>query len=95
MPLDEFWHGDIRLLECYQKAYERDKSYTAWLNGLYVFEASTKAIANGNRTKRSDPVEKYNDWVDPMKRFEKMTKLEAEGNFRRQQIEQNNWFFRK
>jgi hypothetical protein len=97
MPLDEFWHGDLRLLDAYQKAYIRDKSYTAWLNGVYVFEANSKAIANGNRTKKSDKVEQYEDWKDPIKKLKKpiVTTENLEEEFRKQQAEQNAWLFNK
>lgn len=93
MPLEEFWHGDIRLLEVYQKAYIRDKSYTAWLNGSFVFEAQSKATSNGNRTKQSDPIQQYNEWKDPIKSTTQITitKEEQEEEFRTQQAEQNSW----
>lgn len=36
MSVDEFWHGDKRLLEAYRKAYQ-SKIYTeSWLNGVYT-----------------------------------------------------------
>ena len=93
MPLDEFWHGDLRLLEAYQKAYMRDKSYTAWLNGAYIFEASNKAVSNGNRTKKSDPVEQYSDWKDPVQTKSKtiITQDNLESEFRKEQFNQNAW----
>lgn len=93
MPLDEFWHGDLRLFEAYQKAYRRDKSYTAWLSGAYVFEAANKAIANGNRTKKSDPVEQYADWKDPVEIKQKttITQENLEQEFRQSQSNQNAW----
>lgn len=93
MPLDEFWHGDLRLLEAYQKAYIRDKSYTAWVNGSRVFEANSKAVANGNRTKQSDPVEQYSEWKDPIPNAQKpkITKENLENEFRREQANQNAW----
>ena len=90
MPLNEFWYGDVRLLEVYQKAYMRNVSYTAWLQGLYFFEANTKAIANGNRTKRSDPIEKYNDWKDPIPK-PKISKENQDEKFRKTQAQQNLW----
>lgn len=93
MPLDEFWHGDMRLLEVYQKAYMRDKSYTAWLNGAYFFEANSKAISNGNRTKKSDKVETYDQWKDPIeKKVEhNITRDNLEQEFRQSQANQNAW----
>lgn len=93
MPLDEFWHGDMRLLEVYQKAYIRDKSYTAWINGAHIFEAQSKAISNGNRTKKSDPIEQYNDWKDPVQSKQKITitKENLESEFRNSQANQSAW----
>ena len=92
MPLNEFWHGDVRLLDAYQKAYMRDKSYTAWLNGVYIFEADSKVSANANRTKRTDKVEQYGDWKDPIPKKKKtITKENLEGEFRKVQFDQNAW----
>lgn len=93
MPLDEFWHGDLRLLEAYQKAYRRDKSYTAWLNGAYIFEAQSKVSHNANRTKKSDKVEQYADWKDPVetKSKPKITQENLEYEFRQTQFDQNAW----
>lgn len=93
MPLEEFWHGDIRLLEAYQKAYRRDKSYTAWINGSYIFEANSKAITNGNRTKKSDPILEYSQWKDPIEVETKdnITKENLEQEFRTSQANQNAW----
>lgn len=95
MPLDEFWHGDIELLECYQKAYLRNKSYTAWLNGVHIYEAAYKAVSNCLRTKRSDPIEKYSDWKDPVEsnNKKKMVIENVEKEFREQQVAQNAWLF--
>ena len=90
MPLSEFWYGDPRLLGVYQKAYMRDKSYTAWLNGVYIFESNSKSTHNANRTKRSDPVEKYNDWKDPTPN-PPIAKERVEEKFRKTQVEQNLW----
>jgi hypothetical protein len=91
MPLEEFWHGDLRLLKAYQAAYVRDKSYTAWINGVYAFEANSKVSANANRTKKSDPVLKYDDWKDPIKSEEVITQENVEQEFRNLQAEQNAW----
>ena len=90
MPLNEFWFGDVRLLAVYQKAYMRRISYESWLQGLYFFEANSKAIANGNRAKRSDPIEKYNDWKDPIPK-PPTSKERQEEKFRNTQVEQNLW----
>ena len=92
MPLDEFWHGDIRLLEAYQKAYIRDKTYTAWINGSRIFEANSKVSANANRTKKTDKVEQYSEWKDPIGKKKKIiTNENLEEEFRKEQFGQNSW----
>jgi hypothetical protein len=92
-PLDEFWHGDLRLLKARQIAYMRDKSYTAWLNGARIFEANSKVSANANRTKKTDKVEQYDDWKDPVRTKSKaiVTKENLESEFRKSQTNQNAW----
>lgn len=90
MTDEQFWFGDIRILRAKQIAYYRNISYSAWLNGVHFFEANTKAISNGNRTKKSDPIEKYNDWKDPIPK-PKPTKEHQERNFRKSQANQNLW----
>lgn len=65
MPLDEFWHGDIRLMECYKIAYERNATYTSWMNGARMFEAISKAIFNGFGKKNGQKSEQYSDYKDP------------------------------
>ena len=93
MPLDQFWHGDLRLFEAYQKAYIRDKSYTAWINGVRVFEANQKISHNENRSKQSDKDLTYDDWKDPIesKYQETLTPEEVEQEFRNTQASQNGW----
>jgi hypothetical protein len=96
MTESQFWHGDMRLLEVYQKAYFRNVSYTAWLQGAYNFEAQSKAISNGNRAKKSDPVLQYDQWKDPFEKAKpKITQENLEYEFRKQQAEQNAWLFHK
>lgn len=96
MTPHQFWHEDIRLLEVYRKAYERNKSYTAWQQGAYNFEAYSKAISNGNRSKQSDPVLQYNDWKDPIQNDKpKIIKENVELEFRKQQAIQQAWLFNR
>ena len=95
MPLDEFWHGDLRLLGAYQKKYYRDKTYTAWINGVRIFEANSKVSMNANRTKKSDKVETYSDWKDPFEKKKVITKENLETEFRKTQFLQNSWLHEK
>ena len=92
MTLDEFWHGDMRLLEVAQKAYYRDKSYTAWVQGQYNSIGFGIVLSNAFAKKGSKKAE-YPKWNDP---FEKDKKLEikkenVEYEFRKSQAEQNAW----
>jgi hypothetical protein len=68
MPLNEFWHGDMELMVCYQIAYERNVTYTSWINGARVFEAISKAIFNGFGKKNGQSPEQYSDYKDPFER---------------------------
>ena len=97
LTYEEFWYGDPALLTVAQIAYMRDKSYTAWLQGAKNFEAYSKALSNSNRAKKTDKVLQYDDWVDPIVKYTKtkLTKEELEAEFRKQQIEQNEWLFGK
>lgn len=96
MTLDEFWHGDMRLLEVYQKAYYRNISYSAWLQGQYNQIAYSIVMANAFAKKGAKKVE-YPQWTDPMAKFNKpkITKDNLEYEFRKQQAEQQAWLFRK
>ena len=71
----------------------RDKSYTAWLNGVYIFEANSKVSANANRTKKSDKVQEYEQWKDPVETKSKtiITQENLESEFRKSQTNQNAW----
>lgn len=96
MPIDEFWHGDMRLLEVYQKAYMRDISYKAWLQGQYNSVAYGIVMANAFAKKGQKKAE-YPQWVDPMEKYDKpkITKENLEYEFRKQQAEQNDWLFNR
>ena len=97
MPLDDFWHGDMRLLGAYEKAYYRRVSFNAWENGKYVWEAITKAIYNGFDRGKTDKAEIYSQWVDPIKKAQKtiITKDNLEEEFRKEQAELNAWLFHR
>lgn len=95
MPLDEFWHGDVRLLEAYQKAYMRNVSYTAWFNGMYNRIAVEIGAKNALITKKSEHIDTWIDFVDPVIKTidDGITKENLEEHYRVQQAEQNAWLF--
>jgi hypothetical protein len=90
MPLSEFWHGDMRLFEAYEKAYIRNVSYTAWLNGKFNYIAHSVALANGF-AKKGSPAKDFPDWKDPVPQIIKPKIKNIEKSFRKSQIEQNKW----
>lgn len=96
MSTYQFWHEDMRLLEVYQKAYFRNVSYNNWLQGAYNFEAFSKATINANRSKKSDPIQQYEQWKDPFEKAKpKITSENLETEFRKQQVEQQAWLFNR
>lgn len=92
----QFWHGDMRLLEVYQKAYYRDRSYNAWLQGQYNQVAYTVVMSNAFAKKGSKQAE-YPQWKDPFEKFNKpkITKDNLEEEFRKQQSMQQAWLFNR
>lgn len=97
MSLNEFWHGDLRLLTAYQKAYYRDVQYRAWWNGQYGFSGTSGAIYNGFGAKSKSSPYKYPEYEDIVpKLFEKaqkpkITKENLEYEFRQEQVRQQAW----
>ena len=95
MPLHEFWHGDLRLFQAYQKAYYRNVQYTAWWHGNYNHVAFTIGINNAfakNNEQRTDFVE-YKDITQKLYHpEEKVTKENLEQKFRNHMLEQQKWF---
>ena len=99
MPLNEFWHGDLRLLNAYQKAYVNNIAYTSWANGKMNCIATSIAIQNAFASKGSKPVE-YPQWEEPKIASKKpkgeqnnmMTQEEKERNTQKEIINQEYWF---
>ena len=89
MPLDEFWYGDLRLLEVYQKAYLRDCSYRAWVIGSNVNKALSKYFENDHSKKRTVSFE-WEDYKDPIEKLFKpktISKEQMEVEFRQRQAQ--------
>lgn len=96
MSVEEFWHGDMRLLEAYQVSYFRKVSYEKWLEGQYNLLAFGVTISNAFAKKGSKQA-KYPEWKDPMEKYSKpkITQENIEDEFRKQQVEQQAWLFNK
>lgn len=62
MSYDQYWFGDVRMVKAFREAErlrQERMNERLWLQGLYVFEAASCAVNNGNRTKKSDPISEY------------------------------------
>ena len=96
MSESQFWYGDTRLLEVYQKAYYRNMSYGAWLQGQYNQVAYGVVMSNAFAKKGSKQAE-YPQWKDPFEKFNKpkITKDNLEYEFRKQQSMQQAWLFNR
>jgi hypothetical protein len=86
----------MRLLEVAQKAYYRDRSYNAWLQGQYNQVAYGVVMSNAFAKKGSKQAE-YPQWKDPFEKFNKpkITKDNLEYEFRKQQSMQQAWLFNR
>jgi hypothetical protein len=51
MPLNEFWYGEIDLLNAYVKARNEKLDYETWLSGKTMFESFSLVMANVFRGK--------------------------------------------
>ena len=89
MPLNEFWYGDVRLLEAYKKSYLVNKSFSSWYNGRYVFEAISIAISNALAKKGKMPIP-YPSWENPIKNENK--KIISQEKYEIVQHKQEMWF---
>lgn len=90
MSWDEFWYGDIRLLEGAQKAYYRNVCYNAWQIGSNMNVALAKFFNNFNAKNKSQIDWKWVDFVDPMEKLEKkkpISKENMEIEFRQRQAQ--------
>lgn len=91
MPLNEFWHGDMRLLEAYQTAYYRNVRYNAWCIGDYMREAVRIGVNNVLNKKQ---INKWVEFKDPMEKLKKkkpISKEQMEIEFRERQ--RQDWEF--
>lgn len=94
----QFWHGDMRLLESYRKAYIRNIHYISWCNGMYNRIAYEIGARNALASKKGDRNDKWIPFDDPIEKINKsekpkLTKENLEEEFRKEQIRQQEWLF--
>ena len=80
MSYAEYWEGDSKLARYYRKAYQikqEEINNTAWLQGMYVYDAISTALHNALRGmgKNKPPVK---DYAKQPYEFKNKVKTEAE-----------------
>lgn len=85
MTVDEYWHGDVWLVEDFIKAdKERQKrqNQEAWLQGLYIYDAMSCALANAFKKKSEQPAkypeEPYQLFKDDLEEDIRLTEQQRE-----------------
>lgn len=85
MSSAEYWSGDPSLVRYYRKAYEMKQeeiNNTAWLQGLYIYDAVSTAVHNALRDKNTKAMKYAEQPYDFKNRekteFEKAKEVEAE-----------------
>ena len=77
MSYTEYWDGDPVLAQYYRKAYlikQEEINNTAWLQGLYIYDAVSTALHNALRGKNSRP----RDYAKNPYNFNRKEKSEAD-----------------
>lgn len=72
MTEEQFWHGDLRLLQVYQKSYYRDLYYQAYISGFYNNIAVSVSLGNAFRKKGQKPIAYPVKPIDPFEKTEKL-----------------------
>jgi hypothetical protein len=88
MTPEQFWYDDTRLIRAYEKAYYRDVTFKAWVNGNYDMIATEKGARNALVTKKSDIDRTWVEYTDPI---EKKAKQKPKKQDREEQRNQENW----
>lgn len=86
----------MELLISYQTAYYSDRSYTAWLEGFYAYQAHSISLSNAFAKKGAQPI-KYPEWKDPMDKFRnsQYTQEDIDNEFISQQERFSEWLNKK
>ena len=85
MSSAEYWSGDSSLVRYYRKAYkikQEEINNTAWLQGMYIYDAVSTALHNAlrgkNTTAREYAKQPYNFGNKEKSKLEKAKEVEAE-----------------
>ena len=88
MTPEQFWYDDARLFNVYEKAYYRNITYTAWVQGHYTMFATERGARNALASKQSEIDRNWVEYIDPV---EKKTKQKPKKHDREEQRNQENW----
>ena len=88
MTPEQFWYDDIRLFNAYEKAYYRNVSFKAWVQGNYDMFAVEKGARNALASKESNIDRTWVEYIDPV---EEKTKQNPKKHDREEQRNQENW----
>ena len=92
MSVGDFWHGDKRLFNAYQKAYYTGLHEKSWLDGLYVNVALCNLAGNIFAKKGAKALQYPDKPFNPFeKKPEKITKENLEDKFRELMFNNSNW----
>ena len=91
MSYQEFWYGDVRLVEAYRKAAElRDKrrNQELWLQGMYIYEALCDASPLFRLSMKSGPIkpEPYVKEPYPITEAEVRERAEREARLKEERL---------
>ncbi len=82
MSAEEYWTGDSTLVQYYRKAYkirQEEINNTAWLQGLYIYDAVSTALSNALSKRKSKYASKpYEFHKREKSEFEKAHEVEVE-----------------
>ena len=78
MTEEQFWHGDLRLLQVYQKSYYRNLYYQAYISGFYNNIAVSVSLGNAFRKKGQKPIAYPEKPIDPFEKTEKLNNEKIE-----------------
>jgi hypothetical protein len=90
MTAEQFWHGDVRLIGAYEKAYYRNLTFSAWVQGNYQMIAVEKGARNALASKKEHIDRTWVEYIDPV---EKAMKTRSKIDPKKEQKNQEKWFF--
>ena len=89
MTVEQYWHGDPKLLEAYYKTYLEGLHQDAHIYGYYQFIAVSTALSNAFREKGKKAIPYLEKPIEIFK--ERKTKAQVQSDNRRAFKHQASW----